>query len=344
MFCYIKKEAFAIEKELKVYADLMERYTTTMDKNFLYRAEQISNVFIKNDILPAELVRIHNEAMKQVCKDMPEQVSATMDFLLEAMIAYGVAHKNYQKVNEEKNALRTEIQIAANMQKDFLKTRIPQEGPLDIGVISVPYSQMNGDYYHFIEGKEGSIGMAIADVIGKGVPAALSMSMIKYSMDGFKEMTRTPRQILRSLNRVVEKNVSSNMFITMFYAQYNIKTDVLSYASAGHEPGFYYEAKTDTYHEFKADGLVLGVLDHTDYNEHHVKMQVDDRVILLTDGVTECKYGERFITRAEVLEVIKKFMYLTPKNQVAAVYNHFENLPEFELKDDFTLLIFEKKV
>src|SRR5699024_12821952 len=98
---------------------------------------------------------------------------------------------------------------------------------------------MNGGYHHFIKEKDGSFGIALADVIGKGVPAALCMSMIKYSMDSFPEESMNPQTILKSLNRVVERNVDPSMFITMFYAQYLPSESLLRYSSARHEPGFY---------------------------------------------------------------------------------------------------------
>ena len=332
-----------MEKELKIYADLLQRYITTLDKQFLYRAEQISNVFIRKEVLPAELVKIHLKAMKQKNIEITEQATYAMDFLLEAMIAYGVAFENYNVIKEEQMMLKNEIQIAANMQQEFLETEVPSSEELEIGAISVPFSQMNGDYYHFIQNGDSTLGVAIADVVGKGVPAALSMSMIKYSLDSLGEFHNTPREVLKQLNRVVERNVASNMFITMFYAEYNPSKKLLTYASAGHEPGFFYDAKTDTFTEIEAKGLVLGVLDHTDYTEHERQIHPDDLIILLTDGVTESKYEGRFITREEVLEVIKKFMYLSPENHVAAVYNHFKSLEAFELNDDFSLIILKKK-
>src|SRR5699024_5534635 len=109
---FIKKGTYFMDKELKVYAELLQRYITTLDERFLYRAEQISNVFIKNDILHAELIKIHMEAMEQEQIKLSDEATFAMDFLLEAMIAYGVAQKNYNRVKEEQLLLKNEIQIA----------------------------------------------------------------------------------------------------------------------------------------------------------------------------------------------------------------------------------------
>ncbi|PJH69243.1 phosphoserine phosphatase, partial [Salmonella enterica subsp. enterica serovar Typhimurium] len=115
----------------------------------------------------------------------------------------------------------------------------------------------NGDYHHFVKGQDGSLGIAIADVIGKGIPAALCMSMIKYSMDSYPETWMNPKTILENLNRVVAANIDPSMFITMLYAQYLPDENKLLYASAGHEPGYYYNAKMDEFEEIQAKGLVL---------------------------------------------------------------------------------------
>src|SRR5699024_2603316 len=127
------------------------------------------------------------------------------------------------------------------------------------GVISVPAQRMTGDSYHFSKAQAGSIGIAVADVIGKGITAALDMSMIKYSMDSLPEEKMYPSSILEALNRVIGRNIDDDMFITMFYAQYHCEESILTYSSAGHEPGFYYNAKQDVFKEIKAKGLLLGV-------------------------------------------------------------------------------------
>src|SRR5699024_2349345 len=157
-----------------------------------------------------------------------------------ALSPYRISHVEFERETDEEAELRSEIQVAANMQKTLLKTEIPMITGLDIGAISVPFRQMNGDNYYFVKSDSGVLGYAIADVIGKGVPAALAMSMIKYAMDSFYEESMTPDNILRRLNRVVERNVTPNMFITMFYGQYFPSSSTFRFASAGHEPGFIY--------------------------------------------------------------------------------------------------------
>ncbi|HLR67307.1 PP2C family protein-serine/threonine phosphatase [Virgibacillus alimentarius] len=333
-----------IDLDAKNYKSLLKNYIETQDEKFLYRAEQISKSFLKNNILPEEIVNLHMQALDELYPSLSGEFQRSMNFLLETMISYGLAHQEFQTLREEQLALKSQIAVAASMQDTLLATSKPNIEGLDIGVISVPANQMNGDYHHFIESNDGSIGIALADVIGKGVPAALCMSMIKYSMDSFPENAMQPKSILENLNRVVERNVDPSMFITMFYAQYQPKDNKLHYASAGHEPGFYYNAKRDKFEEIEAKGLVLGVSLDAKYHQYNLHINKDDMIILLTDGVTECRQGERFIEREEVLNVIRDHAHLSAQEMVDRVYKYFQRLQNFQLRDDFTLIILRKDV
>lgn len=326
------------------YKDLLKHYIETQDEQSLYGAEQITKSFIKNNFLPEEIVNLHIQALAELYPEIYVEMQHSMNFLLETMISYGLAHQEFESLRERQSELKSEISVAAEMQKTLLATKKPDVDGLDIGVISVPANQMSGDYHHFINGKDGSFGLALADVVGKGVPAALCMSMIKYSMDSFPKASMSPKAILGNLNRVVERNVDPSIFITMFYAHYHPATSVLEYASAGHEPGFYYNAEEDMFSEIKTKGLVLGVSPEANYPQYEKVIETGDMVILLTDGVTECRKGDRFLETREVLEIIRKFSDLPAQELVEQVYKYFERLQNFQLRDDFTLIVLRKEV
>lgn len=326
------------------YKDLLKRYVETQDEQSLYGAEQISKSFIKNNILPEEIINLHIQALTELYPDLSEELKVSMNFLLETMISYGLAHQEFQTLRKKQLELQSEIEVAAGMQETLLTTKKPSINGLDIGVISVPAHQMNGDYHHFIKGRDGSLGVAVADVVGKGVPAALCMSMIKYSMDSLPEEQMGPQAILKNLNRVVERNVDPSMFITMFYAQYLPEERKLRYSSAGHEPGFFYHHQEDRFTEIEARGLVLGVSPDVSYNQYEHVIETGDMVILLTDGVTECRQGDRFIETGEVLDVIRSYSHLPAQEMVESVYKYFERMQHFQLRDDFTLIVIQKDV
>lgn len=332
------------EKETQIYIALLKQYLQNPQAGDKDEIKKMSSTFIDEGIYPEEIIRMHMDALQKLYDDVSGTYHAALTFLLQSFIAYREAYVQYDLLKTEQLELKSEIQVAANMQQTLLATEIPHLPGLDIGAITVPHHQLNGDYIHFVTGKDGAVGVAIADVIGKGVPAALSMSMIKYALDSFYEETMSPSAILRDLNRVVERNVSSNMFITMFYGQYFTTTNTFRFSTAGHEPGFIYRKETGDFSEIEAKGLVLGVLKHTKYKQYELHIEEGDLIVLLTDGVTECRHGDGFVTREAVLDVIAQYMHLPVQDHVEQVYRHFKELDDFELKDDFSLIIMKRNV
>lgn len=324
------------------YRDLLKEYIASKNESSLYQAELFSKLSMKNNILPEEIINVHIQALKEIYPEIPEEINESFNFLLEIMISYGLAYQEFRTLREKQGELESEIAVAANMQQTLLSTTTPNIGNIDIGSVSVPANKMNGDYYHFVTDGTNQLGIAIADVIGKGIPAALAMSMIKYSLDSFPDTMRNPSVILENLNRVVERNVDSSMFITMFYGLFNIDTGILQFSSAGHEPGFYYCAESDNFFDIKTKGLVLGVSPQAKYEQFEIKMSPGDMVVLLTDGVTECRLGDHFIERDEIITVIRKYMHLPAQEAVELVYRYFERLQDFQLRDDFTLIFLKK--
>ncbi len=332
------------KNDAQYYEKLLKDYAKCSNKNVLKNATEMGETFVNRRIFPEEIVSIHMDAVNSLFGEMSKEGKQSLEFLHQTLIAYRKGYERLEKIRMEQRELKSEIAVAANMQKTVLLTETPNVEGLDIGIISVPYHQMNGDYYHFVKRDDGAFGFAIADVIGKGVPAALSMSMIKYAMDHFYEEDMSAKEVLRRLNRIVERNVAASMFITMFYGQYFPKSKIFKYASAGHEPGFLYREKTKQFSMMETKGLVLGVLKESEYPQYELTMETGDMIILLTDGVTECQRDGHFINREEILAIIETYNGLSAQQQVESVYDHFQNGDEFSLRDDFTLMIIKNTV
>lgn len=325
------------------YHQLLSRYIAELTETSLYQAQKFSRKTIEHQVPPEEIISIHRKVVKELYPDLPEDVFHSLDFLIEVMIGYGMAYQEHQSLRDIQQELRSEIEIAANVQQTLLGTKIPEEEDLDIGAISVPAKQMSGDYYHFVKDKE-SINIAIADVIGKGIPAALCMSMIKYAMDSLPEIGIHPSQVLKNLNRVVEQNVDSSMFITMFYANYNTKNHQFTYASAGHEPGFYYSEKEKKFNDLEAKGLVLGISQDFDYSQYEQHMDEGDMIVLFSDGVTECRTENGFLERSDIQRMLEEHMDCSAQDMVKNIYDSLLRLQDFQLHDDFTLIVLKRKV
>lgn len=326
------------------YRDILLKYIREQSESTLYLGQKFSRKAIENKITPEEIISLHKYLLQEMYSDIPDYVVHSFDILLEIMLGYGFAYREHQSLRDQQREIRSEMEIAANVQQVLLETQIPVVEGLDIGAISVPARHMNGDYYNFVQDENNSISIAIADVIGKGIPAALCMSMIKYAMDSLPEHRNEPSVLLENLNRVVEQNVDPSMFVTMFYGMYNHACHSFSYASAGHEPGFYYDREKDEFSEIKAKGLLLGIDKKTKYQQFEKKVNPGDMIILLSDGVTECRKGDGFIDKEFITSSIYKYLHLSAQEIVDRIFKDLEKLQNFRLRDDFTLIILKRKV
>lgn len=155
--------------------------------------------------------------------------------------------------------MQIEMDVAVKVQDMLLETSVPDVPGLDIGMVSKPAKNMSGDYVYFIEQGHEEACVAVADVMGKGLPAALCMSMIKFGMDSLRDKATEPKHVLEVINQIVEKSMDDSMFISMFYGKYDGNTSKFTYGSAGHEPAILYRAAEDRFVELDAKGLLLGI-------------------------------------------------------------------------------------
>lgn len=221
-------------------------------------------------------------------------------------------------------------------------SQIPQFDSIQIGAISVPAQKVSGDYFNLIDHNDGTMSFAVADVIGKGIPAALAMSMIKFGMDSYGH-SQLPSDGLKRLNRVVEKNVNQNMFVTMFYGLYEEINNMLYYSSAGHEPGYIYRSQTGEFEEMSERGIVLGVNKHTRYKQSEIKIELQDMIIVFTDGVTELRNQQNeFIKTTDLLSMIDEYKQLHPQDIVQILYEELVKLQNPNKRDDLTILIVKR--
>jgi phosphoserine phosphatase RsbU/P len=323
------------------YREILRRYIEESSETALYQGQMFSRKSIIQQISPEEIISIHCKVLKDLFPDIREEILVSFDFLIEFMMNYGLAYQEYQSLRDKQFEIKSEIEMAASIQENFLETSIPKLDEVDIGAISVPAKKINGDFYRFAE-DEKSISIAIADVIGKGIPAALCMSMIMFGMDSLPMSINNPNDVLSNLNRVVENNLDSSMFITMFYGKYDYSNHTFTYSAAGHEQGFYYHASSQSFEDLTTRGMVLGVQREITYEQFEKKVKPGDMIVMLSDGVTESRTEKGFIERSIITDLIQTYMHLSAQEMVENIYRDIERLQNFEIRDDFTLIIFKR--
>jgi sigma-B regulation protein RsbU (phosphoserine phosphatase) len=181
-----------------------------------------------------------------------------------------------------------EVAEARSIQQGLLPTTIPQRTGYEIAGAWQPAQSVGGDYYDVLEFDDATLGLCIADVAGKGLPAALLMSNLQAAVRGLASPSLAPDGLCSRLNSLVCHNTGSDRFITFFYAQLDGSARLLRYVNAGHNPPILLHAD-GSYERLEEGGGVLGVFPSQTFCVGTVRLACGDRVVLYTDGVTETR-------------------------------------------------------
>lgn len=331
-------------KELeKQYKKILSDYMIDKTEKNLYIGQNFIRQLIQKNVSPKDVVSIHKNAIAQIFPDRIKEVQSAYDFLIEVMVHYGMAHREHQSLLQKQAEFEIEMNIATNIQKTLLKTVIPQLSSVDIGMISIPIRKMNGDYVHFLQDQEDYLSVAVTDVVGKGVPAALCMSMVKFGLETLEYAYKDPSYVLEVINRVIEKGVDDSMFVSMFYGCLDIQNSIFSYASAGHEPALHYRANENTFYSLEAKGLLLGVLPEIKYSYNKISLKEQDIVIIMTDGVTEFRAHDDVNSREMITSLIAEHKHQSAQQLCNLLHKEIERIQDFKLSDDFSVVIIKKK-
>lgn len=206
-------------------------------------------------------------------------------FASQAAIALENAHLHRQAL--EKERLEREMELAAEIQRRLLPERMPSLPGLEILGWSRPTRQVGGDYYGHLALQGGRIGLVVADVTGKGMPAALLVSTLHSAIHLLLERSAPADDTIAKLNQHIAESSGANKFITMLLVDVDPHGDRLGYLNAGHNPGLLLHASGEV--EFlKASGLPLGLLRSATYSYRQVAHGPGDLLCLYSDGITEC--------------------------------------------------------
>jgi sigma-B regulation protein RsbU (phosphoserine phosphatase) len=195
-----------------------------------------------------------------------------------------------------------ELEDARLIQRGLLPTAVPQVGGVDVAVAWQPVEDVGGDCFDTLAFGR-SIGVSIADIAGKGLPAALLMSNLQAAVRAFAQEGAAPASVCASVNRLLCRNMASGRFATFCYARIEPHAKRLVYSNAGHNPPLVVRADGTTT-TLSEGGMVLGVFPDNAYEQGDVPIARGDRVVFYTDGITEARnpagdeFGEERLTTA----------------------------------------------
>lgn len=232
-----------------------------------------------------------------------------------------------------------EIAEAKEIQERLLPREIPQVAGYEIATSWQSARVVSGDYFDVLALGQNMLGLCIADVAGKGIPAALLMSNLQAAVRGLSSPSLAPDALCNNLNSLVWRNTHTDRFITLFYAHLEGKTRRLCYANAGHNPPIVLR-RDGSQERLQEGGGVLGVFETQNFDLGTVDLSPGDRLVLFTDGVTEAsnredeEFGEQ-----RLLALLEKHRALPAgaiKEKIAAAISEFSG---GHLTDDATLLV-----
>lgn len=228
--------------------------------------------------------------------------------LIANQVAVAIENDELTVELRKKERLARELEIGAEIQLQLLPSRCPHIQGLKLAANCKTASRVGGDYYDFIpidchlDKSKGNTcesarwGVVIGDVMGKGVPAGLIMTMTRGMLRTEVLNNHSPARILQHLNYVMHNDLeNSNRFVTLFYSEYNPQTRILSYSNAAHNPPLLWRAATDTIKRLDTLGMLIGLDTQTQYQEAQVQLRSGDTLIYYTDGFTDAvnQKGER---------------------------------------------------
>ncbi len=190
----------------------------------------------------------------------------------------------------EQERLRRELMLAAEVQKRLFPETTPETAAIQLAGVSIPARNVGGDYYDFIDLGNHQIGIALADVAGKGIAAALLMSVVQASLRSLAESNGASlAEITSKLNRLLHRSTAASSYATFFYAQVDETTRRLRYVNAGHNPPFLLRNGSSQHaiEELSQGGIIIGMFAQSQYSEAETELHAGDVLMLFSDGVTE---------------------------------------------------------
>ena len=237
-------------------------------------------------------------------------------------------------------ALQNELDVASGIQQSILPTVFPSRNDYQIYASMEPARNVGGDFFDVVRLEGNRVGLAIADVSDKGVPAALFMMSSRTWMKGAAISSPEPGTVLGEVNALLHEDNETQMFVTVLYAVYDPETGEFTYASGGHDAPLLVHPDGSSQLLPLTGGIALGIVSDLAYGQNSVVLDHGDTLVLYTDGVTEAMNGEG--EQFGIERPRKVFSDRAPKDANEAAHKVFEAVNTFAdgaaQSDDITCL------
>ena len=260
--------------------------------------------------------------------------------LLAAQVAIIIEKVMLHEQMIEKKRLEGQLEVARQVQLELLPSGDPQLSGYDISAYNFPTEEVSGDYYDWVSIYDDQIAIVIADVSGKGVPAALLMAFLRASLRAATHIGYSTHISMAKVNYLLWESIERNQYVTAFYGILDGPNRTLAYSNAGHTPSLLVHANGS--HRYIDRGNVpLGMFRDTRYHEYYLSFDPGDLLVLYTDGVTEATNpsGEEF-GRERLAEAVKAHSNLTARDLITSLQREVLNWTDgLGAADDVTFFV-----
>ncbi|MDD3070264.1 SpoIIE family protein phosphatase [Methanoculleus horonobensis] len=249
--------------------------------------------------------------------------------------------EDLRRTTAEKERVAKELEIAKEIQQSILPESAPVLPGFDLAGFNLPAREVGGDFFDYIPVGEGCWGVEIADVSGKGVPAALFMALSRTLVRASASENPDPAGSILEANRYICMDSKTCMFVTLFYGILDTRKGTFTYVNAGHNPPLLFRKGSTVAELLQGKGIALGIFDDIELELVELRLNSGDTVVFYTDGVTEAtnerdeEYGTERLTT-----LIPKLVGLGAREMIAAIVEdvttHAGSQPQF---DDITLVV-----
>ena len=258
--------------------------------------------------------------------------------------AFNTMIANIKTITADKERIGAELDVATRIQAGMLPCifpAFPDRAEFDIYASMLPAKEVGGDFYDFFLINEDTLAVVMADVSGKGVPAALFMVIAKTLLKNNAQDGKSPKEVFETVNNMLCENNDASMFVTAFMGYLDIPSGRFSYVNAGHNQPLLKRAHGKFEWLNEKPGFVLAGMDDMSYKQHEIILNTTDTLFLYTDGITEAVNNEyELFSDPYLLETANRYQDLPLKEFTVSIKREIDKFAEgAEQADDITMLV-----
>jgi len=275
------------------------------------------------------------DAMRRGASDFVQKPWDNHELLqkLQTQLSRAREQRRAQRLHDE------ELQEARQIQDSLLPTELPQVAGYEVAAMTQPLRFVGGDYYSVVRISDRYTAFCIADVAGKGLPAALLMSSLQAALQPLISQSLAPRELCRRLNRILCDLTPVGKFISFFYAVLDNFENRLTYCNAGHNPPLLVRSDGQSV-ELKSTGAVLGQFPYWVYEQSELQMKSGDRLLLFTDGLVEaCNPSDEPFGEHNVIRIARENAASRAADLMALLINAASQHTDGHFQDDASLIV-----